>query len=216
MINTNYPDASNDYYNIDKPYLWKLIPDGPNVVLDLGCASGLLGRRLRENRKAAHLVGVEVFAPAAQEARKYYDIVHIENIEDLKLNYDSHFDVVVCGDILEHLKDPFNTLKQIHRWLKRDGMLICSLANIRYWKVLNNLIFRGEWEYTKCGILDSTHLRFFTKRSFKRVLIDTSFNVIHEDMLYLGGAKERVFNRITLGLFREFIGFVMIIAARKV
>ncbi len=215
MINLSYPDEKGAYYNDPKTFLSELVPQGPNVVMDLGCASGRLGRSLLELNKAYRLVGVELFEPAAKEAMKYYDAVHVGDIEVLGLDYEKYFDVVICSDILEHLKEPLKTLAQIHQWLKDEGQLICCVPNIRYWKVLRDLAFRGEWKYTGWGILDHTHLRFFTTRSLKEMFTDARFKVVHEDMRYLEAPRQQAFNRMTLGLFKEFLGFQILISARK-
>jgi SAM-dependent methyltransferase len=215
MINPGYPDEKDDYYNDPKAFLWELVPDGPNLVMDLGCASGRLGQRLLELNKAYKLVGVELFEPAARQAMKFYENVYIADIEDLCLDYDKHFDIVICGDILEHLKDPLKTLTRIHKWLKDDGLLICSFPNIRYWRIIRDLMLRGEWKYTTSGIMDQTHLRFFTVRSFKRILNEASFDVVRVNIRLPGGPRQAMFNRVTLGLFKEFLGFQIVLSARK-
>jgi len=215
MINESYPEEKNDYYNQSKAFLWEFIPDGPNVILDVGCASGRLGQKLLELNKASHLVGVEMFEPAAKEAMKNYDAVHVADIETLQLDYDKYFDVVVCSDILEHLKEPFNTLARIHKWLKNEGLLVCCVPNIRYWRILKDLVLWGEWRYEKWGILDHTHLRFFTVRSLKQMLSDASFKVVSENLRYVDSPRKMALNRMTLGLFKEFFGFQILISARK-
>ena len=215
MKNPAFPDATASYYTQTKEFLLHLIPDGPNVVMDLGCASGRLGQRLMELNKATELIGVEIFDVAAREAMKCYKTVHIGDIEELSLAYSDYFDLVICGDVLEHLKEPTEVVRKIHCWLKNGGRIICSVPNARYWRVWRDLVFRGEWEYTSEGILDQTHLRFFTARSLKKMLADASFVVEHEDMRMAVGRKQHVFNRLTLGLFREFFAFQLLISGRK-
>jgi 2-polyprenyl-3-methyl-5-hydroxy-6-metoxy-1,4-benzoquinol methylase len=183
--------------------------------MDLGCASGKLGRILIEQKKAVELVGVEIFEPAAREAIKCYKTVHIGDIEELNMDYNNYFDLVICGDVLEHLKEPFEVVRKIHCWLKKGGRIICSVPNVRYWRIWRDLVFRGNWEYTKEGILDQTHLRFFTTRSFKKMLTDASFVVEYEDMRIAIGPKQQAFNRLTFGVFKEFLGIQMLISARK-
>jgi SAM-dependent methyltransferase len=215
MQNNAFLDEKCGYYNSTKSYLWNLIPDGPNVIMDLGCASGRLGEKLLELRKASELIGVELFEPAAKEAMKYYKVVHVGDIEEININYSRHFDVVICSDILEHLKEPSSVLKKMHGWLKDDGKLVCCIPNVRYWRVLRDLIIQGNWEYTSEGILDKTHLRFFTLRSFKKMLIDNSFVVVYEGVRIAGGPKHRIVNRLTFGIFKEFLGLQILICARK-
>lgn len=213
MINSSYLNPNDDYYQADGKELRALIPDGPNVVMDLGCASGRLGRDLLEAGKAGRIVGVEIFEPAAGQAMRHYDAVHVGDIETLELDYEGYFDVVVCGDILEHLREPDRILGKIRRWLKDEGLLVCCVPNLRNWKIIMDLTFMGEWRYAGCGILDQTHLRFFTARSFKRMLHDNSFGVVYQGFIY--GPKAAAFDRATLGLFQEFFGYQILMSARK-
>ncbi|MCK4783740.1 MAG: hypothetical protein KAV87_08325, partial [Desulfobacteraceae bacterium] len=78
-----------------------------------------------------------------------------------------------------------------------------------------DLVFRGVWQYTSEGILDRTHLRFFTTSTFKKMLTDASFIIEYEGMRIAVGPKQRAFNRLTFGLFKEFLGFQILISARK-
>jgi 2-polyprenyl-3-methyl-5-hydroxy-6-metoxy-1,4-benzoquinol methylase len=142
-------------------------------------------------------------------------MVHVGDIEEMNLDYDECFDLVICGDVLEHLRDPGNVLRQIHRWLKDGGRVLCCLPNVRYWRIWRNLIFKGDWRYTSDGIMDQTHLRFFTTKSFKRMLTEASFVVEREEMRIAVGPKHRLFNRMTMGAFQEFLGFQMLFLARK-
>src|SRR4051812_44159454 len=95
-----------------------LIPDGPNRVLDLGCGSGGVGRSLLQRGKASEVYGVEIFQAAASEAEKTYKQVHVGDIEEMELPYNHFFDVIVCGDVLEHLKNPDKVVGRARSWLK--------------------------------------------------------------------------------------------------
>jgi SAM-dependent methyltransferase len=191
-----------------------LIPEGSHVILDEGCATGVLGCRLKDSNKAKEVVGVEIFKEAADEAAKYYETIHQGDIEEIKLPYENYFDFVVCADILEHLRDPWNILRQIHKWLKNDGSVIICIPNVRYWKVLRDLIFHGSWQYADHGILDKTHLRFFTRRSFLGPLAKAGFEVEYMRMEIIG-IKHEIANRITFHFFEEFMGKQVIIVAKK-
>lgn len=215
MKNPTFQEASDDYYVQEKKFLFHLIPDGPNVVMDLGCGAGRVGKGLLESNKAAEIVGVEIFEPAANEALKCYKTVHVGDIENMDLAYDKHFDVVICGDILEHLKDPFKIVERARHWLKDSGRLVCCVPNVRYWRVWSDLVFRGKWEYKSEGIMDQTHLRFYTRRSFKALLKNASFVVQDEEMRIALGPKQLAVNRVTWGIFEEFLGIQMLFTARK-
>ncbi len=214
MKNTVFIDPAARYYNIEKKWIVSAIPEGPHSILDLGCGTGKLGRKLLELGKADEVVGVEIYEPAAEEAAKYYSRVYREDLESLSLECQKAFDFVVCGDILEHLRNPRVILDRIGAWLRDGGILICSIPNIRYWYILWNLLFVGRWDYTEAGILDNTHLRFFTRRTFLEMLNDADFHVLTQEM-WISGRKKNLANRLTLGVFKEFLGSQIIVTARR-
>ena len=204
MQNPSFADKNSEYYTRDKAWIVPFIRDGENVILDLGCASGRLGRKLLQGRKAKEMLGVEIFAPAAAEATQLYHKVYVGDIEQLHLDFDKPFDYVICGDILEHLKDPYSMVKRIHAWLKPGGSLLACVPNVRNFRVLGGVIFRGNWEYQDSGILDRTHLRFFTKVSCCKMLEDGGFRIDRSQMI-IYGPKKKLFNRLTFGMFAEFL-----------
>lgn len=216
MNNPAFTDAAAPYYVQEKRFLFHLVPNGPNVVMDLGCAAGRVGKALQESNKAVELFGVELFAPAAAEAKGLYTQVHVGDIEEMNLPYRNVFDVVLCGDILEHLREPAKVVSQIHQWLKPGGRIVCCVPNIRYWRVCKDLVFRGDWQYASEGIMDQTHLRFFTTKSLRKMLTDASFEIEHEDMRIADGPKQRAFHRLTLHRFKEFLGFQILMSGRKI
>jgi 2-polyprenyl-3-methyl-5-hydroxy-6-metoxy-1,4-benzoquinol methylase len=215
MENKIFENPNSAYYTQEKRFLFPLIPDGPNIVMDLGCASGSLGRGLLNCGKAREVVGVELFPLAAAEAEKHYKAVHVGDIEELSLAYERYFDIVICGDVLEHLKEPGKVVRKINHWLKKDGLIVCSVPNVRYWRVWRDLVFRGEWEYTPEGIMDHTHLRFFTTASLRRLLLENSFAIEKESMKMAIGPRQEIFHRLTCGLFTEFLGYQILMSARK-
>lgn len=215
MKNPAFQDGQSPYYTQTKGFLLPLIPDGLNVIMDIGCGSGSLGQKLLQMNKAAELIGVEIYEPAATNAMKIYKTVHIGDFEEMNLDYRGYFDVVICGDILEHLKDPHKALLKIYHCLKHGGLIVCSVPNVRYWRIWRDLIFRGVWRYTSEGILDQTHLRFFTTRTFREMLTAAKFAVEYEGMRIAVGVKQETFNRLTLGLFKEFLGRQLLFTARK-
>jgi 2-polyprenyl-3-methyl-5-hydroxy-6-metoxy-1,4-benzoquinol methylase len=214
MENKSITKKDASYYNFEKSRIAALIPEGSHRILDIGCAAGRLGRKLRASNKAVELVGVEIFAEAAEEASKYYDRVYQWDIELLEMPYNGHFDFVICGDILEHLHDPWRMVGKILTWLKPGGHLITSVPNIRYWRILRDLMIYGKWEYVADGILDNTHLRFFTKSSFVKLMREQGFKIEYEAMV-INGKKQNLFNRLTFGMFAEFLGSQVMVSGRK-
>jgi O-antigen biosynthesis protein len=214
MLNQAHTSDRDVYYNRERPSIQNLVPPGPHRILDLGCGAGVVGRKLLETGKAASLVGVELFSSAANEAAHHYAHVHQGDIEEMELPYSAEFDFVICGDILEHLKDPCRIVKRVHGWLKPEGRFICSVPNVRHWRVIADLTLRGNWSYTDAGIMDRTHLRFFTRKSCHSMLADGGFTVISTHQL-ISGRRYQLLNRLTLGTLEDFLGSQMVVLAGK-
>lgn len=145
---------------------------GDKRVLDLGCAEGDLARALTQ--RGCKVSGVESDTAAAETAADHLDVVVVADLARIDLRDafpDARFDVVVLGDVLEHLSDPVVTLRQARSLLAADGYLVISLPNIAHASVRIALL-QGEFRYRDLGLLDATHLRFFTRDSMLTLLDD--------------------------------------------
>lgn len=214
MQNPAFQDKDSEYYTRDKAWMLPLVKEGPNVILDLGCASGRVGRRLLESGRAKEMIGAEIFPSAAEEAAKTYKKVYVGDLEETSLDYVDHFDYVICGDILEHLKDPYKVVNKAAGWLKPGGSVLVCVPNVRNFRVLRDLIFHGDWKYASSGILDCTHLRFFTRHSCRRMLEEAGFDVYHEQMVIYGW-KKTLLNRLTFGILGEFLATQVFCCGQK-
>ncbi|HJQ43269.1 MAG TPA: methyltransferase domain-containing protein [Jatrophihabitantaceae bacterium] len=144
-------------------------------VLDIGCDTGYLGRAMiaMGNRVS----GVEINPVSAEEAAKHLEKVVVADLEtgDLVAEFGrDSFDVVVLGDVLEHLRDPVTVLRQARPLLAARGYVVISTPNIAHGDVRLALL-GGRFNYTKVGLLDDTHLRFFTRDSLVEMLHDAGF-----------------------------------------
>ncbi|MCE5284744.1 MAG: class I SAM-dependent methyltransferase [Pelosinus sp.] len=215
MLNVvSHTNPEDKYYNFIKDWIIPIIPEGNNKIMDLGCAAGQMGRLLKELKKASIVIGVEMYAPAAELAKQYYDVVHVVDADFLNLDYKEYFDFVICGDILEHMRDPWSMVAKIYGWLKVGGSLIISIPNVRYFGLLKDLILKGKFEYEDSGILDKTHLRFFTRNSIVELVEGAHFKVVSQNML-ISGKKKNALNFFSIGVFEEFLGSQIKIVAIK-
>lgn len=163
----------------------KLIPLGA-TVLDLGTATGYLCQFLKEELNCL-VDGVEINPEMAKEARLWCDRFWVGNLEAEPLSVHfpkNYYQVIICADILEHLYDPNKLLQQLPALLAPDGKVIFSIPNITYAGVILELL-SGDFYYREEGLLDKTHLRFFTRKSFVRLLKDCGFNVDQLDTVSL-------------------------------
>lgn len=135
-------------------------------VLEIGCASGVQSRILKE-LLGCRVIGVEINAEAAEEARQYCEKVYTGNIEQLdlaSLAEGREFDVVLCADVLEHLLTPVKMLEKVKEILKDDGYVVASVPNVVHASVVFQMA-KGVFEYTDYGLLDDSHIRFFTQKT---------------------------------------------------
>ncbi len=162
------------YFQFARPELLERIPLTARRVLDIGCAGGRLGESLKA-RQPAHVTGVEMTESAARFARQRLDEVVVGNVEDMDFTAGS-FDTVICGDVLEHLRDPASVLRRARTWLKPNGAFVTSIPNVRHHSVVCGLL-QGNWTYEPAGLLDRDHLRFFTRREIDKLLFRTGFDI---------------------------------------
>jgi SAM-dependent methyltransferase len=164
------------YYLHARPEILERIPTGAGDILELGCAAGVLGYAVK-SRQACRYVGVELDPFAARIAANALDQVEVFNLDAAELPFGpGTFDCVVCADVLEHLKDPWGVLGQLFALLRPGGRIVVSIPNIRNLGVVAQQL-AGDWVYQDAGILDRTHLRFFTRRSFERALVEAGFEI---------------------------------------
>ena len=138
---------------------------GTKRVLDVGCATGYLAQALKE--RGCTVSGLEFDTEAAEEARSHLERLVIGDIERMDLAEafgDERFDVIVFGDVLEHLKDPLAALRKAKALLAERGSVVASIPNIAHGSVRLALL-AGRFDYQELGLLDSTHIRFFTRSS---------------------------------------------------
>lgn len=146
-------------------------------ILECGCSTGFLSRRIAEG--GARVVGIEVDAEAAAQARN-----HCAKVLAIDLNR-SHwtrdigekFDLITFGDVLEHLLDPLATLREAGNALAPGGRVLISLPNVAHWTARAKLLL-GRFEYQELGLLDYTHLRFFTTITAKKLIREAGYRII--------------------------------------
>jgi 2-polyprenyl-3-methyl-5-hydroxy-6-metoxy-1,4-benzoquinol methylase len=140
-------------------------------LLDVGCGEGSWAPRLRA-AGAHELVALDPSAEAIERARERYDAALVGTIEGTHLSElgGVPFDVLIVADVLEHLIDPWLALNTLRSWAAPGALLAVSVPNMRFYRLVGNLLARGEFEYERYGVRDWTHLRWFTRHSLARML----------------------------------------------
>jgi SAM-dependent methyltransferase len=147
----------------------------PVKILDVGTAAGYLGKIWKA--RGHSVTGIEFDAATGEKARAYYDSFQIADVETFTFPYRQEFDYIVFADVLEHLRDPATVLRRCLPALKESGKIVISVPNVANWIIRLSLLL-GKFDYMDRGILDRTHLRFFTLRSLKALLREVSCDVI--------------------------------------
>jgi methionine biosynthesis protein MetW len=147
-------------------------------VLEVGCSTGYMSQLMKQRDCA--VTGIEVDANAAQDAANYCEQVHVLDLnspEWITRCSKSRFEVVLLGDVLEHLVDPARVLTQMREVLAPNGSLVISLPNIVHWETRVKVL-SGRFNYQSCGTLDHTHLRFFTLKTARELIESAGFRII--------------------------------------
>jgi 2-polyprenyl-3-methyl-5-hydroxy-6-metoxy-1,4-benzoquinol methylase len=182
-------------------------------VLDVGCARGG-GAALLRARGASYLAGVEVDPEQGEHARSAYDEVVIGSAEQVLPWEPGSFDVVLCYDVLEHLYDPWATLRRLSGLLTDTGTLHVSIPNARHWRMWFPLVVRGRFAYAPHGLRDVTHIRFFTRRDAVDMVGAAGFQVTSVAYPRPHRPVKRFGFAVTRGRLAEFMTLHWFILAR--
>jgi 2-polyprenyl-3-methyl-5-hydroxy-6-metoxy-1,4-benzoquinol methylase len=190
------------YYTHRRPEMAALIPEKARRILDVGCGAGEFGASLKLQREI-EIVGIELNENAAALASKILDKVVNVPVEKINFMELGGFDCIVLNDVLEHLTDPWEIVKLLTPALKADAKIVASIPNVRSFPVLFGLVWFGRWQYEKEGVLDRTHLRFFTRSSMIEIFESAGLTVESVQGINYHGMPfaMRVLNRICRGKF---------------
>ncbi len=207
----------NNYYQQNRLEMLEFVPKESQKILDIGCGEGNFAAILKESTNA-QIWGIEKNENAASLAKEKLDKVLVGDIVEIVKDLEKNsFDCIVLNDILEHLAYPNNLLKNLKAILSKDGVIVFSVPNVRYLLNLKRLLINKDWRYEDEGVLDRTHLRFFTKKS----LIET-FKSLDYEILVIKGInpltawKFNIINFLFLGFLTDtkYLQFAGIIKSK--
>jgi trans-aconitate methyltransferase len=167
-------DRIGPYLDRRKQRMIEFVPKEAQHVLDVGCLGGAFGQALKEARPGIHVEGIEAREDGVVVARERLDdVVHGMFPDAMPPRF---FDCVVFNDVLEHAVDPWAMLERTHDFLGPGGVVVASIPNVRHYSVVSALVLRGAWDYQDAGILDRTHLRFFTRSTVASLFESTGYD----------------------------------------
>lgn len=204
-------------YERARPEILEHIPHSARRVLDLGCATGTTGEALKQ-RQPATVVGVELDPVYAAEARERLDEVILGDVETVEA--EGTFDALIAADVLEHLKDPWTALARHAALLQPGGTAVVSLPNVGHWSTYANLA-RGTWPRKPEGIFDATHLRWFTLRDARALLLQAGLEptaIVRRGWVLSRGSRLDALAPPLLRIpgLRTLVTFQYVIAARPI
>jgi 2-polyprenyl-3-methyl-5-hydroxy-6-metoxy-1,4-benzoquinol methylase len=203
-----------EYHAHARREMLEFVPTGARRVLDVGCGEGLFGVLLKE--RGSEIWGIEPVPKAAALASERLDKVLTSDVETALAELPPHgFDCIVFNDVLEHLVDPGAILLRSRDLLTPGGVVVCSIPNVRYFQNLWNLLAHKQWRYENEGILDRTHLRFFTERSIRDMFDEYGFELVRmQGINGLTSWKFRLISRLSLGLLSDVFDLQFACVAR--
>ena len=211
----SYEAKDSTYYGLARSDLLQYVPTEIERVLEIGCGQGFFGASLK-SRFGCSVMGIELVEQAAIHARTRLDSVLVGDALHLAGSIDpDRFDLIVLNDVLEHFADPEALLRLYTEKLAPDGLFFLAVPNVRHWSVVKALVLGGRWTYADWGILDRTHLRFYTRRSLEDFVASVGLRT-HSVNLHIGaGSKSSLANSVTLGIAKEFLApHIVVLAGR--
>ena len=187
-----------------------------NSILEIGCASGVMGEALKNKNKTIFYFGIDYDINSLNIARSKLDQVQLFDFNKEDYNkfdeiINRKFDYIIYADVLEHLLYPIDIINYFKKYLEPNGQVIISIPNIAHISVIKQLLFKIDFQYQDEGILDRTHLHFYTKKSFTRELNTLGYKKI--SYVYNNGFKStllsKIFGKWILNYFSSQIIYVI-------
>lgn len=206
MTNATQTPMPDGYYVQHRSEMLPFIPSHTKRMLDVGCAEGGFASLVLTQRPGIEIWGIEPVEQAAQKAQACLTRVLCCGIETAIDQLPAgHFDCITFNDVLEHLVDPWAILKMMRGKLAPRGHLVASIPNLRYFAVMKQIVQEADLRYTHSGVLDRTHLRFFTQKSMAQMFKDCGYQIdriegLKKEKLPL---KMALINRLTGGAWDD-------------
>jgi len=206
-----YIEKPKNYFSEIRNDIIELIQCNNCNILEIGCGEGNTLIELKRQGKAKFVVGIDIVDLNQSSKLDKFILADIEN-DNINLP-EEYFDIIICADVLEHLKDPWSVLKKIRKFLKPNGILLASIPNVREIKTLISIVIKGDFKYVDSGILDKTHLRFFCKKNVIELFESTGYKI--EKVTFKLSPKRKFLLKLSLGLLEEILVVQYLVLCKK-
>lgn len=208
-------DSEISYFSVVRKDIIELIPPETKTLLEVGCGTGATIDKIKEKLPNIEIYAIEKnIIPFTFAGQKFQNVINADfETFDVKTLPQNYFDVIIFADVLEHFVEPWKALEKSKCLLSEKGFILASIPNIRNLKVLYKIIF-DRFEYEESGLLDKTHLRFFTLHTIKKLFETENYKI--ERIIYnkTRGWKANLIRIMSLGLLSPFLIEQFIITAR--
>lgn len=212
----SYDSKASSYFDGARADIVERLPAAPNArILEIGCAKGGTGELALKTGKCADYVGVELHGPSAEIAKEKLTDVFVGDVESADLPFtEAEFDAVIVSEVFEHLIDPWAALEKVARHLKSGGLFFASSPNVSHYRVIGRLL-RGEWRLADKGVMDRTHLRWFTPESYAEMFANAGFDIESIGPVTPSSRRVNLINAVTGDRFRHLFWVQINLIARK-
>lgn len=214
----DYKNKPDGYYHNIRTEMIEYLPSNAKKILDVGCGNGAFAFIMKEKNNA-EVWGIEYMEEQGIEAKSKLDKVFVGMCEDFVDELpDNYFDVIYFNDVLEHLAYPDEVLKKIKTKLSSKGVVISSIPNMRFYGTFRRLLFSKDWKYDDHGVMDKTHLRYFTSKSIRRMFKESGYSINkHEGINKSKSLKPYLFYVLTLftQLDMRYVQYATVASVKK-
>jgi 2-polyprenyl-3-methyl-5-hydroxy-6-metoxy-1,4-benzoquinol methylase len=213
--NRFYLEKHNDYYGHARLEILDLLPAHFGSVVDVGGSSGATLSAIKARWPAVRTICIDAHEESVILARRNGHDAFVCDLDKSTPDVFRTVDVVMFLDVLEHLTDPWSRLAHIVDQLPSGAYIIVSLPNVRFWEASCRLFFLGEWQLQQAGVLDRTHLRFFTRRTGEDLLRGAGLRIRDIRARLPGGRRYVLANALSLGFVKDFLTEQYLFVAEK-
>lgn len=185
-------------HEIHNDEVLKLIPETSKKIIEIGCSSGALAREFKKNHPDVHWVGVEIDPDYAELAKRHCNTTIVANLDEVEQDFYRAYsdrDCWVFGDVLEHFRDPWAVVRNIRSVLPNNGCIVACIPNAQNWSLIARLAV-GDFRYEDMGLLDRTHLRFFTRQTIFELFEAEGFKIAEGTTRTVEAPKQEILELI--------------------